>query len=124
MSYKCIGCDSKIRWDGTGAFSYTCPCGATIFYNEENGSLAPTFSFVRNLQIGISLPHLNDLVGESTYSSPIKEELIEELRRKGYIWMEECEQCQKDGTLRRKQERENYLVMMEAESIIRRQSNP
>jgi len=119
MSYKCVGCDKTTGWDGIGAFSYTCLCGATILYNDETGNLAPTYSFVRNPQAGIPLPHLNDLVGESTHTSSTKEQLIKELRDRGYIWMEECEQCQRDGTLKRKQEREKHLATVEAEAIIR-----
>ena len=117
--YKCIGCDSQIAWDGTGLFSYTCPCGATIFYNEETEHIALPASVVIGLSKGQNLPHLGDLVGESDYTSPIKEKLIAELREKGFTLMEECEQCQKDGTLKRKQERENHLALMEAERLIR-----
>jgi hypothetical protein len=120
MGYKCIGCDREIGWDGKALFSYTCPCGATTFYNEEGGMVAPTYSLARNLQLGVPLPHLNNIVGESTYTSTIKEKFIEELRKKGFIWMEECEECQKDGTLRRKQEREKHRAVIEAEAIIRR----
>jgi len=35
VSIKCIGCDTQIPWDGAGIFSYTCLCGATIFYDER-----------------------------------------------------------------------------------------
>ena len=120
MSYKCIGCDGNISWDGKGLFSYTCPCGSHAFYNEETKHLSLPFSFVRGLQLKAPLPHLNYLVGESNHTSPIKEQLIKELREKGSIWMEECEQCKGDGTLKRKQEREKYLAIMEAEAIMRR----
>ncbi len=116
--YKCIGCDGQIPWDGTGLFSYTCPCGATIFYNEETGGLTLPASVAMGMSKGRSLPHLGDLVGESVFTSPLKEKLIAELREKGFIWMSECEQCQKDGTLKRKQEREKHLALREAERII------
>ena len=117
--FKCIGCDAQIPWDGTGLFCYTCPCGATVFYNEEIGKITVPASAAIALGRGRSLPHLGYLVGESGYTSPIKEKLIAELREKGFIWMEECEQCQRDGTLKRKQEREKHLALMEAERIIR-----
>jgi len=116
--YKCIGCDSQIPWDGQGLFCYTCPCGATIFYNEETGQITMPGSVLIGLSIGRTTPHLGDLVGQSDYTSPLKERLIAELRERGFIWMEECEQCQKDGTLKRKQEREDYWTLQEAERII------
>lgn len=121
MSFKCLGCDRYIGWDGTGAFSYTCRCGATIFYNDETGAMAFPLSMLRNMSEGTPLPHLNDLVGEANHISPLtlKESVIKELRSKGFIWMEECEQCRKDGTLARKQERERYLAVREAEKIVR-----
>ena len=62
--------------------------------------------------------HLDHLVGESNHTSPLKEMLIEELRQIGSVWMEECEQCKKDGTLLRKQEREKWLALQEAERIV------
>lgn len=120
--YKCLGCDKAIPWDGKCLLSYTCSCGATIFYNEDTQALAPPFSLIRSLQAGTALPHLNDLVGESSHTSPPKEQIISELRSKGFIWMEECEQCKNDGTLKRKQDREAHLATLEAESIIRRQN--
>ncbi len=116
--YKCIGCDNQIPWDGTGLFSYTCRCGASIFYNEEDAQLALPASVAIGISKGRSLPHLGDLVGESDYTSPLKESYIALLREKGFIWMEECEQCQKDGTLKREQDRENYWALREAERII------
>jgi len=45
--------------------------------------------------------------------------LITELREKGFIWMRECEQCQKDGTLERKLKGEKAAAVEEAEMIIR-----
>lgn len=116
----CIGCDRYIGWEGKGLFSYTCPCGATILYDDETGKLAFPASMMLNLAKGISLPHLDDLVGESDFTSPLKEQLIEELRQKGFIWMRECEQCQKDGTLERKLKREEALAVFEAEMIVKR----
>lgn len=119
--YRCVGCDKSIPWNGKSAFSYTCPCGAAIFYDGETGGLTVPGSVAIGIGRGQTTPHLNDLVGESTHTSPIKEQVISELQSKGFIWMEECEQCKQDGTLKRKQEREVYLTHKEAESIIRRQ---
>ena len=49
----------------------------------------------------MALPHLNDLVGESNYTSDRKTDVVRVLRDKGFIWMKECEQCKKNGTLAR-----------------------
>ncbi|TET10081.1 hypothetical protein E3J84_04465 [Candidatus Aerophobetes bacterium] len=119
MSIKCIGCNREIGWDGKGLFSYTCLCGSTIFYDETTGHLALPYSLIRTLSQARSLPHLDDLVGESNHTSPFKEMLIAELREKGFIWMRECEQCQKDGALERKLKREEADAVLEAEMIIR-----
>lgn len=118
---KCIGCDANIGWDGKGLWSYTCPCGSRIFYNEDTGQLALPASLILNLasENPGPLPHLDDLVGESQHTSPLKERLIAELRQKGFIWMNECEQCKKDGTLQKRLDRETYLALMEVERIIR-----
>ena len=45
--------------------------------------------------------HLDYIVGTSSYTSPEKEQLTGELIRLGFIWMKDCPQCQKDGTLAR-----------------------
>ncbi len=117
MHYKCMGCDNTIPWDGTGSFSYTCQCRATVFWDEETGSVTMPGSVVIGMSKGRSLPHLDDLVGNSDFTSPRKEAFINELKVKGFIWMEECEQCKKDGTLKRKQAREKYWLMQEAEHL-------
>lgn len=119
MSIKCIGCNGDIGWDGKVLFSYTCPCGSTIFYDETTGHLGLPYSLIRTLSQARSLPHLDDLVGGSNQTSPFKEMLIAELRKKGFIWMRECKQCQKDGTLERKLKREEADAVHEAEMIIR-----
>ncbi len=119
MSFKCLGCDRDIGWDGKGPFSYTCVCGAKVFYRVEPMSMAFPGSLVLSFTARRQLPHLNDLVGESAFTSPLKERMIEEFRSKGIIWMEECDQCKKDGTLARKQEREKYLAVREAGAIVK-----
>lgn len=100
----CVGCGGKISWDGSGMFSYTCPCDATIFADDTTGRIAIPSSLVLQLHKGEAITHLDDLVGVSDYQSPEKEQLINELRSRGFTWMEECEQCRRDGTLRRYQQ--------------------
>ncbi|GAI26624.1 unnamed protein product [marine sediment metagenome] len=119
MAFKCIGCDSCIPWDGKGTFCYTCACGAHIFYNEETGQLAPPASLVIALHRKTNIPHLDYLVGEYDYTSPIKEKMIQELVEKGAIWMRDCEQCLRDGTYQRKLDREKYLAVEKAKEIMR-----
>jgi len=119
--FKCIGCDREIPWDGEGMFSYTCVCGSRIFYRVETESIAMPAPLVLSLAAGRPRAHFDDLVGESDFTSPLKERLIEELRSRGVTWMEECDQCKKDGTLKRRQEREKYLALREAEAITRRE---
>jgi len=118
MGFKCIGCDRDIGWDGKGTFSATCRCGARIMYHAETLSFALPASLIMSLAGVKRLPHLNDLVGESNFTSRLKEALIEELRNRGFIWMEECDQCKRDGTLKRRQEREKRLAVQEAETIL------
>mgnify|MGYP001574488052 CR=1 FL=1 len=97
--YRCIGCNARIPWDGTGLFSFTCQCGATIFLNDETGQTAMPSSVIIGVSKGKNLPHLNDLVGNSDFTSVGKQKLISQLRGSGLIWMRECEQCREDGTL-------------------------
>lgn len=111
--YRCIGCDRSIPWDGTGMFSYTCMCGATIFWNEETGQMSMPLSVARDIAHGYSLPHLGDLVGSSDFTSPQKTGVINELVSKGFIWMRECEQCKADGTLKRHEARLRHEWRME-----------
>ena len=102
---RCIGCNNPIPWDGKSTFSYTCSCGATIFINEDTGGLTMPGSVALGMVKGKNLPHLDDLVGNSDFTSPRKEQLITELRGRCFIWMNECEQCKKDGTLKRYESR-------------------
>lgn len=119
MSFQCLGCGQDIGWDGVGMFSYTCSCGARVFYETEARKLALPASFILNAAVDRRFPHLNGLIGESDYTSPLKEQFIKDLRARGYIWMEECEQCKKDGTLERKLKREKLLALREAERILK-----
>lgn len=115
MSFKCVGCDAHIPWEGEGLFSYTCKCGATVFQDEENGKIALPASLIRNLSLNIATPHLGDIVGHSDYASPLKEQLICDLRSKRFIWMGECEACQKNGTLKREIERRQHWAKFNKE---------
>jgi len=116
--FRCIGCDREIGWDGNGAFSYTCPCGSRVFYHKLTEQLALPASLVLALHEGRELPHLDGLVGTSNFTSVLKERFIAELQGKGAIWMEDCEQCQNDGTLERSRAREKWLATQEAERVL------
>ncbi len=118
MVFKCVGCDSVIVWDGKGLFSYTCPCGARIWYNDENGALALPCSLIFALVSKTGIPHLEFLIGESAHTSPVKEGVTQALVESGAIWMKDCEQCRRDGSYRRKLEREKRIALLEAERII------
>jgi hypothetical protein len=59
------------------------------------------------------------MVGESDYTSPVKEQFIEGMKKLGAVWMKDCPQCQKDGTYQRYLDREKSLAVREAEAIIR-----
>lgn len=100
--YHCIGCGRGIDWDGRSPFSYTCPCGGAIFADETGNPAFPS-SALLGLAKGLRLPHLDDLVGLSGYTSPEKEEMVQQLRAMGFTWMEECKQCRKDGTWARRE---------------------
>jgi len=103
--FHCIGCGKEISWHGKGLLSYTCLCGATTFISD--GIVLPILPLSphRALSHGLTPPHLDNLVGNSEWTSPEKEALIAALRVKGAIWMKECEQCQQDGTLERHRKR-------------------
>lgn len=124
MSYKCVGCDGVIPWDGKGAFAYTCPCGASLFYDEE--TLAPVmpasliFAIDRLRRMGIRPegPHIDYYLGDSNLTSEIKEAVTEQLLEMGFIWMKDCKQCQEDGTYAKKLDREKRLLIEEAERIL------
>jgi len=84
-------------------FSYTCACGANIFWSKETGQITMPASVALGMAKEQTLPHLDDLVGNSDFSSPRKTQLISELRDKGFIWMRECGQCRADGILERRE---------------------
>jgi len=126
MSYTCVGCGRPIPWDGEGTLCYTCPCGATLFYDTATLKLVMPVSLrfaihkLRQLGVKPEGPHINYYLGDSNHTSEIKDSVAKQLLKIGFIWMEDCEQCQKDGTLARKQEKEKHLAVVEAEQILRK----
>jgi len=124
-TYKCVGCDGAIPWDGIGLLCYTCWCGATLFYETETLKLVMPASLISAIyysqQLGVKpeSPHIDYYLGDSSHTSEIKEAVAKQLLDMGLIWMKDCEQCQKDGTLEKKQKREKHLAVVEAEQILR-----
>lgn len=118
MTYKCIGCDDPIPWRGVGVLCLTCQCGATVFY-QEPATFAIPASLAIQLGQGIATKHIDQYVGTSSYTSEIKDLFIKDLLEHGFIWMQDCKQCQADGTLSREQAREKHLAIQEAEQILR-----
>ncbi|MFA5186468.1 MAG: hypothetical protein WC551_08335 [Patescibacteria group bacterium] len=122
---KCLGCDRAIPWNGEGAFCYTCPCGATVFYRDEPTTLMMPMSLSRYLMVlhrGLKGPapgHIDRYVGTSPHTSQLKSIFVEFLQHIGLVWMKDCPQCQQDGTLSKMQKREAYLAVKEAEKIMR-----
>lgn len=96
MQYNvyCVGCGQFIATLQTGdSFGYVCPCGATIFHTDTN-ELIPPLNFVR-LMAGVLeyIPHIDRYVGSSMHRSPLKEQIIHNLRERGCTWSHECEEC-------------------------------
>jgi len=90
---RCLGCGGEIGWDGKGAFAYTCPCGATIFYDEEIDSYYIPISLTRLMVLGGEPPHIDYYLGKSAHTGPEKEMFYELLRDLGAIWSWRCPQC-------------------------------
>jgi len=116
---KCVGCDKEIDMAPQSLLCYTCPCGSIVFYREDMGVF--TFflpcSLIMAVATGSPIAHLHCLVGESSYTSEVKERLIAQLRERGSISIEECEQCKTDGTLDKKIERDKALAIEEASKL-------
>jgi hypothetical protein len=119
MSYRCVGCDAEIGWNGEGTLCYTCRCDGHIFYNTETGQLVLPSSLIIAIHEKRDLSHLDYLIGKSDFTSPLKERLIEELKSLGAIWMKDCPQCLSDGTYQRVLDREKAAVLFEAEAILK-----
>ncbi|KKL81525.1 hypothetical protein LCGC14_1993910 [marine sediment metagenome] len=106
MRFRCIGCNRPIDWTSEESFCYTCPCGATIFYDEEKDTPVAPASLVAVIKAREELPHLDHLVGRSHFTSPLKERFAEQLTSLGATWMKDCEQCLEDGTYQSQLDRE------------------
>lgn len=109
---KCLGCDREIPWNGTGLFAYTCPCGATIFYDEKKG-ICPPASLVLGLYEHRELPHIDYYLGKSNFWSKEKQEMCDFLRGKGAIWSWECDQCKERVIERSKMEKQEGFYPLE-----------
>ena len=126
MGYKCIGCDRDIHWDGTGLlFSYTCQCGCTVFYHDEQMNVAVPVSLVSAIKdMGTDVPHIDYYVGWSSHTSGVKDAFIQELLQLGFTWMKDCKQCLENGTYQRHLvRREQRLAVREAENLVRGKDN-
>ena len=107
--FHCVGCGSPIPWDGKGAFSYTCRCGATLFADENHNFALPA-SLIIGLKEGRELPHLDYYLGISNYVSLEKQKAYEELKEQGCVWSWECDKCKEQIIrLRRGQLKEGML---------------
>lgn len=123
MAYRCLGCDTPIGWDGKGMFSYTCPCGSRVFYNEETQALAMPSSILIALDKKTPITaHLDFIVGTSPMSYLMKDAVIAVLKAQGAIWMKDCEKCLKDGTYQKELDRQTRLALDEADEIVRHAS--
>jgi hypothetical protein len=94
MKFYCVGCGKPIPWDGKGLFAYTCPCGATLFA-DENGKFAWPASLIKAIFEHGEPPHIDYYLGRSNYDSPEKQKAIEFLRRLGARWSWECNECRR-----------------------------
>ena len=92
MGFHCVGCGRSISWDGSGYFAYTCPCGATLFA-DENGKFAMPASLVIAIHDRREPPHIDYYLGKSNYVSMEKQKAYEMLRSLGAKWSWECPQC-------------------------------
>ncbi len=96
-----------------------------MFYETETLRLAMPASLVAAIQtlrctgVKPEFPHIDYYLGESNHTSDVKVVVAKVLMEIGFTWMEDCEQCQKDGTLERKLKREKQLAVAEAERILK-----
>lgn len=105
MTYKtynvhCVGCGIFTSTIQHGEeFNHTCSCGSVIFFIEELGNkgLIPPVDFML-LMSGrlLQLPHIDQFLGSSLHVSPIKRQIIHELRKRECIWSHECENCHQE----------------------------
>lgn len=108
--YHCVGCGVELAWDGKGLFSYTCPCGATLFADENHRFAFPA-SLIIGLYEGRELPHIDYYLGWSNYTSEEKEAAYKFLREKGACWSWECDKCCERYLKRKRMEiKEGFLA--------------
>lgn len=110
--FHCVGCGGSIPWDGTGLFSYTCSCGATLFADQSHRLSFPA-SLIMAIHEKRKIPHIDYYLGFSNYISEEKQACYEELRKLGAIWSWECSQCKERYLKRKKMQIQNNLIRME-----------
>lgn len=119
---KCLGCGAPINWDGKSLFAYTCPCGATILYDETTGYHPPA-SLIIGLHEKRELPHIDYYLGKSSHTSLEKEGAYKFLREKGCIWSWECDQCRERVIDRTVMEIANGLYAFEVHPSLKEEIN-
>ncbi|MBA7664305.1 hypothetical protein ES703_72363 [subsurface metagenome] len=82
-------------------------------------SLIFAIYYLQQLGIKPESPHIDYYLGDSNHTSEIKESVTKQLLEMGFIWMKDCEQCKRDGTLERKLKREEHSAVLEAERILK-----
>jgi len=93
--FFCLGCGVRIPWDGKGLFAYTCRCRATAF-RDEKWNLSMPVSFWEMLKEGREPPHIDYYLGVTKYTSPLKEQVYELLRKLGAVYSWECDECREN----------------------------
>lgn len=96
----CLGCDKfVIALEKGDEFGHTCSCGSTMFYAKgmfsakENG-LIPPIVFLELMAGNLPFrPHIDQFLGSALHVSPLKEQIVQVLRKQGCIWSHECENC-------------------------------
>lgn len=110
---KCVGCGREVNLDKRGLFSYTCPCGSRVFYDEKRD----VFYYPVSLHVAEiekrGLPHIDYFLGYSNHQSDRKKLFYYLLRSKGSIWSWECPRCRKKFLERVKREKEMGLYPFE-----------
>lgn len=102
----CLGCGRDLGFlEDTGPLAYTCPCGATIFYEpplhfqagtlciREGQKILIPVSLPRSIAEMRSLPHIDYYLGKSAHTNEDKERFIEILRGLGACWSWQCAEC-------------------------------
>jgi len=111
-TFHCVGCGRPIPWDGRGTFAFTCPCGATIFADDEHVPSLPA-SLIHSVALGRRPAHIDYYLGISNYISAEKQKIYEELRALGAIWSWECKECKERTVKLRKAQLESGMPKFE-----------